>query len=1699
MYFKELELYGFKSFAEKTKVKFEPGVTAIVGPNGCGKCLDKESLVLLADGTRRRIYDLVEDALANLPNKKIDDGFYAYNQNPELEILSLNPRTLEIAPRPISSFIKRKAPKYLLDIKLRSGRRIKSTHYHPFFTIENGILKSINAEELREGIKIATPRKLKVNNNDINIDLINKLVDGFKTDDYIFIPTSTKLLSRLLGWKKISNRFKIPYRLTKELARFFGYIISEGRNASTNQIRFVNGDEEVVKDYCKSVEGAFGIAPKVVQYKKSAKDVFIFNRSLGNYLDKVHDIKIDGHSRDKRVPNVIFNTSQEIISEFLSALFMGDGYFCANKENTSTVYAEYATASETLARDVFHLLLRLGVQPVIREKRKKATNSPKGKMRTYYSVYVYGLTNLKTLITQLNLVGEKKKTIEKIALLERTSNPNLDLIPGITPYIKDYVRLNKINVKKTKKICPKLAAYYENTCEPSRSGIKEVIAVAENNPSPENLSLEAKRLMLFAESDVYWDEIVEIKKVNSGKWVYDLEIEGTHNYIANDFIVHNSNITDGIRWVLGEQSAKQLRGAKMEDVIFNGTDTKEPLGYAEVSLTLSNEEKFLPIEYDEVTLTRRLYRSGESEYMINKTNVRLKDITELLAGSGLGVDTYSMVEQGKIGMILSSNPEDRRYIFEEASGIIKYKTKKREAMRRLEATEGNLLRVNDIIAEVKRQINSIERQARKAERYKEHFEVLKEHETKHAHYEYHRLKNSHSNYEEDHTTNREKERELSTKMDELEKWSEELKAKLAAQDSKILESQSKSMDIDFSIKSNRDEVRHDKERIEELIQLQTSLKGEIKQLETRIESLSTKTEKLNLQFSSISGNKKEKETFLSERETQLKTLEAEINQNQHNIKEGKTKTVNMLADQSRTKNEIAKLTGEIHNNQARLRRLRLETEKVTEELAQIEKTLKEAETLANEANKTVEKLNQDKEKLEQSLEQERNQFSEIDTKIRESQNEYHSLQSKLKFLEDLVKKHEGFTGGTKALLADVADGKFKLDGLEKPIAGLIQVKRGYEAAVETALGEDLESVVVNSWDTAFAAIQYLKQKKLGMASFVNKFTKKKEYHNSTAPNHPAVIGRLADFIKVKPEYEAVIHNLLYNVVLVKDITSALDMVRANNLPRDIKFVTSKGQIIKNGVVLSGGVDKDTTTSLIGRQARIDQTKQDIEKLLAEIVMLKKKQNEVKESMAQRENELTKITGNLRQEEIELAKRNSKKMDLEKEFKKVNDELNLANLEIEETTENVNTLTQEETHLKQKLQELEESYALVQQIITDSQEFIAKGRTKKEELLIDITQLRTELAAIAKEAESLKESVESQNAYFNEQKELFSTKTSNLTSSADKQKELVSRIERLNKETEELLGERTKIEASFKDLKVARDDLAKLIQKCDQDMKTHQANLNEAKEKIHNLQMEETQISFKMENLKTRISEDYKIDLETFSVENQDNTNWDEVIAKITELKEKMEKMGPVSMVAIQEYEELKTRYEFLVKQQQDLAEGKDSLLKAIRKINHTTRQLFVDTFNSVQVEFRNLFRYLFGGGKADIVLTDPRDVLESDIEIIVRPPGKKLQSITLLSGGEKALAAMALMFAIFKVKPSPFSLLDEVDAPLDDSNIGRFSKVLADFAKKTQFIIITHNKKTISLADVMYGITMGQAGVSKIVSVKFAKGKEKEEVLATSS
>jgi len=1157
-----------------------------------------------------------------------------------------------------------------------------------------------------------------------------------------------------------------------------------------------------------------------------------------------------------------------------------------------------------------------------------------------------------------------------------------------------------------------------------------------------------------------------------------------------------SNISDAIRWVLGEQSAKTLRGSSMGDVIFNGTEFKEPLGVAEVSLTLDNGSKFLPIEYDEVTISRRLYRSGESEYLINKNPVRLKDINDLLAGSGLGVEAYSMIEQGKIGMILSSNPDERRYIFEEASGIVRYKAKKREALRKLESTENNLVRVNDIIIEVKRQIASMDRQVRKAERYKEYFERLKELDTKQAWNQYTQLKEETLNYEENKNESEGKEKLLNSKISEVSGMVDEFKSELVQQDSKIFELQSRSMDVDFSIKSGQDTIRMNKERIEELTQLESDLKEEKAALKERIEKLSSKIKELNSQILVVSQERNQKSDLLGQKKTALGELQKKIEESQSNIKNSKTKTVDILADQSKTKNEITRITGEIHNSQARLRRLRIEREKVANELIAIEKNLKEASLVVDEVSSKINVFNQEKEKLDHELESDRLDFSQIDSKIRDFQNEFHSLQSKLKFLEDLVRKNEGFTGGTKALLQHMADGRLLLEGLERPLAELIDVKRGYEVPIEVALGPFIEAIVIRDWGVATKAISYLKDRKLGKASFINKTVEKHISRENLIPNHPAYLGKLIDFVKVKPDYESMIYNLLKDIVVVKDIDSALEIYKSNTLPYYVKLITPKGQMVHNGLIVGGSTVEDAGSSLIGRQARIAQTKLDIENIMAETVILKKRQSDKRESIAHLEQKLAEIREELRREEIDLARKNSKKVTLEKEFKKMNDESGLVALEIDETSDNINNLNSRADSLKEKIKEIEGDYSYIQNVITDSQTFLSKAGKKKEELLVNIAQLETELSASTNKEETLRSDIESQKTYLEEQSRLLQSKETGLVGAAEKAKELLKEIEVLSEDGKKLDIEKTSIEESSKVLKESRGKLQTSMQNSEENLKNYQKSLNTTKDRVHNLQMEKTQLSFKMENLKNRIAGDYDIDLEIYSAgDGYGDMNWDEVANEIAQCKEKISKLGGVSLGSIQEDKELKERLSFLLRQQEDLANAKESLLKAIKKINHTTRQMFMDTFTKVQVEFKNFFRYLFGGGKADILLVDQRDVLESDIEIVVRPPGKKLQSISLLSGGEKALAAMSLLFAIFKVNPSPFCLLDEVDAPLDDSNIGRFSKVVSDFTSQTQFIVITHNKKTISLADVMYGITMNKAGVSKIVSVKFAKGKEEAAAL----
>jgi len=1753
MYFKRLEMFGFKSFAERTKIDFERGITAVVGPNGCGKCLYKNARVLLADGTRIKISELVKKALLNLKSKKLDDGFYTPNPFPQLKVFTLNIKNLKIEARPVAAFIKRRAPEYLLEIKTKSGRKIKATHYHPFFTIQKGVLKSIESESLAEGMKIAVPRQIPIESN--GADLIDNLFEQlkkFQIDDYVFIPASRKLLSAISAWKKKrgslkevsfaanvresvlksvfagqsintfyfnklinsnplglksgdtpylkskgSGKFKVPHRLTPELARFLGYLISEGRVTSSNQVWFVNEEREIIDDFCNCTKKTFDLKPRVLQYNRRAKDAIIFSKALCKYLDRVHSIKIDSHSRAKRAPEAIFNAPEAIVSQFLSSLFMGDGYFCTNNGRRGGIYAEYSTASEGLARDLFHLLLRLGVQAVIREKRKKATNSPRGKTHLYYSVYVYGNQNLKQLARNLKLVGKKKKRLDIIASLDMRTNPNYDLIPGVTPYIRDYIQLNKINVKKSKNTCPKLAAYYENICEPSRKGITEVVALVESDAHRQEFSPEAKRLLLFAESDIYWDEIVEINKIYGERWVYDLEIEETHNYIADDFIVHNSNIADSVKWVLGEQSAKSLRGSSMEDVIFNGTEYKEPLGYAEVSLTLSNEEKFLPIEYDEVTISRRLYRSGESEYLINKNPVRLKDINELLMGSGMGTSAYSMIEQGKIDQILSANPEDRRVVFEEASGITKYKSKKKEAIRRLEGTEQNLLRVDDIIKEVERQIRSIERQARKAQRYNELFEKLKDLDTKLAALKYREMNCSRQAVQKEKGEIKDKQETFQSDVLGFNNELSGLKAREEELDSKIHKYRSECDETNISLQRNQDKTVLDRERLQELYKYESDQKRELDSLNARMDVVTKAVDDMTERLSVISENTKSKENTLLASEEELSNLKEKIVENEESVRTNKFKTVDILAAQSRLRNEITKITSDMQNVSARLRRLNAEKENVSKELAGLEGSLSEARLSLNTTISKVESLDKERIAFQNSLKKQREESETLEKNINESKNHVLSLHSKLSFLKDLVKRHEGFTGGTQSFLNKLSSGELNMEGSCEPLAELVEPKRGYEGPCEAALMEYLQMIVIDNWNTAFIALDYLKKNSLGKASFI-KNNGADSVLETARPDNKLLLGSILDYMEVDSRYKKLFDRLLKNTFLVNTVEDAVLVIDSlpEGIKKEIRLVTRKGDIITGEVITGGSGGEDFITSLIGRRGRIKETEEEIAESEKNILVLKKDLQRCKELIADDQAKIKKTEEALHAEEIELAAKKLQEANLEKIQKKLKEEFDLVDLETEESVFKQNELKDREVELKSRLEEVAQEESGLQNAIVNSQNFIENGTKKKEELLIAITQIQTELTLLKREEDEFYKRAQQQKAYYEEQVSILDVKKEAIDGACLRQKELKDEIERLKSDTQSLKERKEIIDKELDTLKKERVELKGVVDKKMEELDARKTNMDAVKERVHKLDMEEAQLSFQLETLKNNISQAYKVDLDGITPDIGGIEDKEAVQNEVDELSRTIERIGPVNLVAIDEHKELEERFSFLKRQKDDLVSAKESLLKAIKKINQTTKTLFMETFSAIQNEFKNYFRFLFGGGKAEILLLDENDILESGIEIIARPPGKKLQTISLLSGGEKALTAIALLFAIFKAKPSPFCFLDEIDAALDESNVGRFSKALQEFAKKSQFIIITHSKKTIEISDVMYGITMEQSGISRIISVKFAKKKEEEAVPA---
>ena len=1153
-----------------------------------------------------------------------------------------------------------------------------------------------------------------------------------------------------------------------------------------------------------------------------------------------------------------------------------------------------------------------------------------------------------------------------------------------------------------------------------------------------------------------------------------------------------SNISDSIKWVLGEQSAKELRGSKMEDVIFNGTDNTQPVNLAEVSLTFSNKDRIFPIDYDEVIITRRVYRSGESEYLLNKTQVRLKDISMLLAGTGIGVSSYSIAEQGKMDRVLHSRPEDRREIFEEASGITKYKARRKEALNKLENTESNLIRIADIVNEIKRQINSIERQAQKAERFRTEFEKMKDIDIKLAVREYSSIKEKESDKKSSIISLRQKEGqfslELSLQQDELRLHRD----KINSLDENISGKKQALSGMLANIDKNENSVKVNTERIEELKQRCESLSRELEEISKRSSGISQKIAALESEFSMIHTERETKLSLIKQTEQNLNCITDIIKKCESTIAEAKVSIMENASSQSKLRNELSKISAALSTASSRHRRLGIEEDKIVKDVDGVSLNMQSVENSYVEQRKVFENVLQLLHCLKNASTQLTINFKEKTDLIDKLKQRLASSGSKLDVLKDLKQKREGLSDGVKAYMEFIDKDPSQKEFFVGIVADVIQAKESLIKPLEAVLGEMSQAVIVENIFARQKALEFLKTSKSGRAHFIvlndTELVEGEVLASSFEPIQDHTDVKLSEIIEVKQGCKKVIDRLLKDTYLVEK--PELCQGLKSHL---VTLVTRDGDM-KRDIVLSGGYNScDEYTSIIGRDAKIKELSVDVDRLRAQIAEYEQEHSRMAFRLEQIKKDVSGQEDIAKREEIKLNSIDAQRVKISEQRQRLQEELKLIKLELEETVEEENSLKSREESLSAQYRDLEDKQNETERSISSSQRAIVEKISEKESAITLLAELRTQMSLVSEKYESQNATLNMLKGAIENEKISVSERSVQLEQSQSKSDALKIDIENLTKINEGLRVNLDEVNQGLLNLQEERSRVYIFVEQSENKTRDMQKDLDELRSSISNCHLNASELSYTSNSIKERIESTYRINIENEGVIFNGAEDFDLMADELPALREKIEKMGPVNMVAIEEHKELKERYEFLSAQQQDLINAKESLHKAINKINRTTRKMFIETFEAIKVAFKEYFKLLFGGGTAELFLMDQADILESGIEIIVRPPGKKLQSISLLSGGEKALTSVALLFALFKVRPTPFCVLDEIDAPLDEANIDRFSGVLEEFVHSTQFIVITHNKKTISTSDVMYGITMEKSGISKIVSVKLADDAQIEQ------
>jgi len=1147
-----------------------------------------------------------------------------------------------------------------------------------------------------------------------------------------------------------------------------------------------------------------------------------------------------------------------------------------------------------------------------------------------------------------------------------------------------------------------------------------------------------------------------------------------------------SNIADAIRWVLGEQSVKTLRGSKMEDVIFAGTEHRKPLGFAEVSITLDNSDASLPIEFGEVTVTRRVFRSGESEYFINKTPCRLRDITELFLDTGIGRDGYSVIGQGRIDEILSTRSEDRRNIFEEASGIMKYKLRKIEAEKKLELTKQNLERINDIILELEAQLGPLKEQADTARKFLDLREELKVLDVNVYLDSMEKYRGRLISFEEQYNTLKDQIDAENKKLEDITGSNREKTELLKAYDEKLETARAQFYSLEAGLERSSSEIKLNNEKIGNLNSNIERLSSEIEEFRQKIAKLDEEDAGKQKKLDYLEGQLEEYNRKLREYTTKMDELLKTLDEEERKIELLKSSIMEKMDIQSDKKMQIGNVRNHMENMQKRQKTIdneiylnKLEKDRETFKKEELSESIKEASEKISALKRQLDEKANERNNLDKKLE-------ELKLKQSKTRSDIQSKASRARTLREMEQNLEGYNRSVREVLkACKASSEFG-KGIHGALAQIVRADRKYETAIEMALGPALQNIVTDSEEEAKKAIEYLKANRIGRATFLPlTAVKSRKFDSNTLEKiskFQGFCGVASELLEYENMYRDIIENLLGKVVVANNIDNAIKMARSFGY--SFKIVTLEGDILNAGGSMTGGSVENRGTGILSRAREIAELEAELHELKKSDTLMEKEISELIQDVSKLNGEIASLESDMKNIEMVKIRDESQLNQVEENINKLLAKTEMLRNERAQIDRQLLETQKELQKYEKELLDIEDEISNAKKTVEEYQQKHKKGQAARDELHAAITDFRISVNSIKESIESVRENSERLGAEKESLLKAIARKEAEIAKCRNEIKNLEDLNngleEQIRKNNEEKIGKTLELDRLAEERRVLEEDLHDLINKINDINK----NILILQNEYSKVEIKKARLEAEMEALKDRMWNEYELTYSSALELKKDIGSITQANRRITELRNAIKELGPVNVAAIEDYVKTKERYEFMTEQRNDAEQAREKLLKVIQEMTAIMKKQFIEQFKLINENFNIVFRELFNGGRACLRLADETNVLESGIEIEVQPPGKKLQNMMLLSGGERAFTAIALLFAILKLRPTPFCVLDEIEAALDDANVYRFIEYLRRYANQTQFIMVTHRKGTMEGSDMLYGVTMQEHGVSKIVSLK---------------